>query len=166
MPRDIDYYELLGVSREATETEIRERFRSLAREAHPDRAPTQEPREAEAHFQELTEAVNVLTNPEAEDVRLRALALAHAPGGPGETAMPSTRTTSNQGIAAFRDKRCEEAAGNFALPSTGTRGTSKRPALPRPRLVPLRRHARPRCRALETAIALDPQNVPISWDAG
>ena len=39
MPREIDYHGLLGVARDATEAEIRERFRSLAREAHPDRAP-------------------------------------------------------------------------------------------------------------------------------
>ena len=39
MPREIDYYGLLGVARDASEAEIRERFRALAREAHPDRAP-------------------------------------------------------------------------------------------------------------------------------
>ena len=62
MPREADYYALLGVARDATEADIRERFRVLAREAHPDRAPREKKAEAEARFQELTEAVNILTN--------------------------------------------------------------------------------------------------------
>ena len=64
MPRDIDYYGLLGVARDASEAEIRERFRALARDAHPDRAPAGRKAEAEAKFQDLTEAVNVLTSPD------------------------------------------------------------------------------------------------------
>src|SRR6266496_7916 len=64
MFQNVDYYALLGVGREATESEIRERFRALARDAHPDRAALEEKAEAEAKFQELTRAVNVLTNPE------------------------------------------------------------------------------------------------------
>ena len=33
----VNYYEVLGVDRSASEPEIRERFRKLAREQHPDR---------------------------------------------------------------------------------------------------------------------------------
>jgi DnaJ-class molecular chaperone len=64
MSRDADYYGLLGVPKDASEVEIRERFRALAREVHPDRAPASKKAAAEAKFQMLTEAVNVLTNPE------------------------------------------------------------------------------------------------------
>ena len=39
MSRDIDYYGLLRVAKDASEAEIRERFRAIARESHPDRAP-------------------------------------------------------------------------------------------------------------------------------
>ena len=62
MPREVDYYDLLGVARDATDVEIRERFRGLAREAHPDRAPAERRVEAESKFQELAEAVNVLAS--------------------------------------------------------------------------------------------------------
>ncbi len=58
-----NYYELLGVSRDSTEDAIRERFRVLARESHPDRFQDPEKKKvAETRFQLLTEAVNVLTN--------------------------------------------------------------------------------------------------------
>ena len=59
----INYYEVLGVERSASEQEIRDRFRQLARDNHPDRVKGTDKSEAERKFQTLTEAVNVLTNP-------------------------------------------------------------------------------------------------------
>src|SRR5258707_6176032 len=59
----VNYYEVLGVDRSASEPEIRERFRKLAREQHPDRYKGPDKAAAEGKFQTLTEAVNVLTNP-------------------------------------------------------------------------------------------------------
>jgi molecular chaperone DnaJ len=59
MPRD--YYEVLGVSRDASETEIKKAFRRLARELHPD--VNQEP-DAEEHFKEAAEAYEVLSDAE------------------------------------------------------------------------------------------------------
>src|SRR5215203_2197425 len=59
MPRD--YYEVLGVSRDASETEIKKSFRRLARELHPD--VNQEP-DAEERFKEAAEAYEVLSDAE------------------------------------------------------------------------------------------------------
>ncbi|MGD2114120.1 MAG: DnaJ domain-containing protein [Acidobacteriota bacterium] len=59
-----NYYDVLGVSRDASDREIRQRFKELARKSHPDRFEGEEKREAERTFQELTEAFNVLTHPE------------------------------------------------------------------------------------------------------
>ncbi|HET9678386.1 MAG TPA: molecular chaperone DnaJ [Solirubrobacterales bacterium] len=59
MPRD--YYEVLGVSRDASETEIKKAFRRLARELHPD--VNNEP-DAEDRFKEAAEAYEVLSDAE------------------------------------------------------------------------------------------------------
>jgi molecular chaperone DnaJ len=60
MPRD--YYEVLGVGRDAGETEIKKAFRALARELHPD-VNSHDP-DAEAKFKEAAEAYEVLGDPE------------------------------------------------------------------------------------------------------
>src|SRR5439155_64895 len=56
----VNYYEVLGVERSASEQEIRDRFRRLAREQHPDRYTGTDKAEAERRFQLLTEPVNTL----------------------------------------------------------------------------------------------------------
>ncbi len=58
---DHDYYELLGVARDADDAAIKKAFRRLARELHPD---VSEHPEAEARFREVTEAYEVLSNSE------------------------------------------------------------------------------------------------------
>jgi len=58
---DRDYYALLGVSRSADDTEIKQAFRRLARELHPD--VSDEPN-AEARFKEVVEAYEVLSKSE------------------------------------------------------------------------------------------------------
>ena len=60
MPRD--YYEVLGVSRDASETEIKKAFRGLARELHPD-VNDHDP-EAEEKFKAAAEAYEVLSDAE------------------------------------------------------------------------------------------------------
>jgi molecular chaperone DnaJ len=60
-----DYYELLGVGRDASEQQIKSSFRRLARELHPDVSETPD---AEARFREVAEAYQVLSNTETREV--------------------------------------------------------------------------------------------------
>ena len=164
MSRDIDYYALLGVTRDSSETEIRERFRALAREAHPDRAPRDRKAEAEAKFQDLTEAVNVLTNPErrkAYDFERDFRA--------SDAASPDADSVSQsllaQGMQAYKERRFADAAGNFQLATHRNPNDLKAQhylGLASARSGDMRTSVK----AFESAIALEPHNTTVLKDAG
>jgi len=56
----IDYYKILGISKTATETEVKAAYRKLARKYHPDLNPGN--KDAESKFKEINEANEVLGN--------------------------------------------------------------------------------------------------------
>ncbi|MEN2283479.1 J domain-containing protein [Algoriphagus sp. SE2] len=58
----IDYYQVLGIPKTATEKDIKTAYRKLARKYHPDLNPDN--KEAELKFKEINEANEVLSNPE------------------------------------------------------------------------------------------------------
>ena len=79
-----DYYEVLGVSRNATETEIKKAYRRMAMKYHPDRNPDDQ--QAEEQFKEVQESYDVLSNERkrsAYDQFGHAGVDASAAGGPG-----------------------------------------------------------------------------------
>jgi molecular chaperone DnaJ len=61
MATERDYYELLGVGREASDADVKRAFRKLARELHPD---VSEAPDAQERFKEVAEAYEVLSDPE------------------------------------------------------------------------------------------------------
>jgi molecular chaperone DnaJ len=60
-----DYYELLGVARNATESDVKKAFRRLARELHPD---VSDAPDAHERFREVVEAYEVLSKPETREL--------------------------------------------------------------------------------------------------
>src|SRR5918912_3920714 len=73
MADQINYYEVLGVPREASQEEIRNAYRRLAKDRHPDRAGG-----SSEEFSLLQEAHAVLSDPSRRRMHDEALDLAHA----------------------------------------------------------------------------------------
>jgi len=113
----IDHYAVLGVGREAGADEIRRRFRELARQRHPDRFRGEEKTRAEAEFQAITQAFNVLSDPGRR--RLYDAELADSRGakpseaGRGLDPREVARAWLARGVKAYRERRFAEAAEAF-----------------------------------------------------
>jgi len=66
MPRDSKYYDLLGVARDASDTDIKKQYRKLAMQYHPDKNPGNP--EAADKFKEISTAYEALSDPEKREI--------------------------------------------------------------------------------------------------
>jgi curved DNA-binding protein CbpA len=105
-----DLYAVLGLQRSATEEQIRQRFRELARERHPDRFQGERKSEAELEFQTITQAANVLCDPERR--RQHDLELARPADHPGDHRQLA-RLWLGRGVKAYKEQRYLDAAEAF-----------------------------------------------------
>lgn len=100
-----DYYATLGVSKHATEAEIRKAFRKLAREHHPDVAKDKVA--AEAKFKEINEAQEVLSDPEKrrkyDELGADWERYQHAPPPPPGRAAGGFHTSRGSGAGGARE---------------------------------------------------------------
>jgi curved DNA-binding protein CbpA len=106
------YYDVLGLAANSTAEQIRNRFVELARQRHPDRFQGAEKERAEREFQEVTEAFNVLSNPErrrVHDLELARPQVQRQGADPAQLA----RVYLQRGSKAYREKNYFEAAENF-----------------------------------------------------
>ncbi|MEM7048989.1 MAG: DnaJ domain-containing protein [Acidobacteriota bacterium] len=107
-----NYYDILGLGQNATDAQIRERFKAMARERHPDRFQGAEKADAEVAFQDLTEAFNVLLN--AERRRQHDLELANPEADQqGVDSAQLARVYLQRGVKSYREKNYLQAADNF-----------------------------------------------------
>lgn len=86
MPKDNAYYDLLGVSKDAGDADIKKSYRKLAMQYHPDKNPGNP--EAAEKFKEVTRAYEVLSDPEKREIynRYGEEGLREGGGGPGFSA--------------------------------------------------------------------------------
>ena len=95
MDQKRDYYEVLGVSRNASEDELKKAFRQLAKKYHPDANPGNK-EEAEAKFKEASEAYQILSDPEKRQMYDQyGHAAFEQGGGPGGGAYDFTGSFSD-----------------------------------------------------------------------
>jgi DnaJ-class molecular chaperone len=105
MPRD--YYEILGVERDASEAQVKRSFRQLARELHPD-VNAHDP-EAEEKFKAAAEAYEVLSDPEQRQAYDRfgheGLRAGGPPGGQGFSSVEDIFSAVFGGAFGFEVRR-------------------------------------------------------------
>jgi curved DNA-binding protein len=101
-----DYYQVLGIARDASEKDVRRAFRSLAAKHHPDR--NRDDAGAEERFKEINEAYTVLSDPEKRAVYDRVGSAGPRAGGfPG--GFPGGQ--AQRGGTFYTNVRPEDAAG-------------------------------------------------------
>lgn len=107
-----NYYTILGVPSNATTKQIRERFLQLAREQHPDRYTEEGKEEAEAQFQEVTQAYNVLVDPNRRRQYDQELEQRKA-GSDAAVAGQAARVYVKRGVEAYKKKNYQQAVELF-----------------------------------------------------
>src|SRR5204862_1757255 len=152
----INYYDVLGVQRSASEQEIRDRFRRLVRDTHPDRYAGNDKADAERKFQALTEAVNVLTNPtrrKQHDAEL-SVGISRTSADFGQVA----KVYLAKGVKAFKEGDIRTAYENFdmAVKHNPNDGKSFHYLALAASRIPA--YARQSVQATETAVHLEPVN--------
>jgi len=159
----VNYYEVLGVERSASEQEIRERFRRLARENHPDRYAGPDKSDAERRFQTLTEAVNVLTNSARRKQHDAELA-SPVKGGTVDFAQIAKAYLA-KGAKAWKESDWRAAYENFDMAVKHNAGDARAQhylALAAVRIGNLRQAVQ----SIEAAVQKEPVNSVYLKDAG
>src|SRR5438132_6048775 len=160
----INYCKVLDVTRSASEDEIRDTFRKLVRENHPDRDKGPDKAGAERKFQALTEALNVLTNParrKQHDSEL-SVGISRTSADLGQVA----KVYLAKGVKAFKEGDVRAAYENFDMAVKHNPNDAKAfhyLALAASRIPT---YARQAVQAIETAVQREPVNAVYLKDAG
>ncbi len=161
----VNYYEVLGVDRSANDQAIRDRFRQLARENHPDRYRGPDKAEAERKFQTLTEAVNVLTNPDKRKQHDSEL----FGGGLGSGAVDYVQIAKaylQKGVKAYKDGDYRGAYENFDMAVKHNQHDAKAFHYLAMSAARIPAYTRQAVQAIESAVQREPMNPLYLKDAG
>ena len=161
----INYYEILGVERSASEQEIRDRFRKLARESHPDRYKGDDKAEAERKFQTLTEAVNVLTNENKRKQHDAELSPSAKSSGTVDFVQIAKAYTA-KGVKAYRERDFKTAYEHFDLATKHNPQDAKAHHNLSMAAAQIPGYTRQAVQAAEAALQRDAMNPQYLKDAG
>jgi curved DNA-binding protein CbpA len=162
----VNYYEVLGVDRSANDQAIRDRFRQLARENHPDRYRGTDKAEAERKFQTLTEAVNVLTNPDKRKQHDSELFGAPGLGSGPVDYVHIAKAYIQKGIKAYKDGDMPAAYENFDMAVKHNAQDAKAFHYLAMAAARIPAYTRQAVQAIEGAIQREPMNPLYLKDAG
>jgi molecular chaperone DnaJ len=116
-----DYYEILGVSKNASADEIKKAYRKVAMQHHPDRNPGN--KEAEEKFKEAAEAYEVLSD---ADKKAKYDRYGHAAFAPGSGGFSGSANVNMEDIfSQFGDIFGEDIFGNFFGGGRRSSGSSR-----------------------------------------
>lgn len=160
----VNYYEILGVERSASDEEIRDRFRKLARENHPDRYRGPDKADAERKFQTLTEAVNVLTNAARRKQHDSELVTVGGKG-PADYAQVA-KVYMAKGVKAFKENDLHGAYENFDMAVKHNAQDAKAFHYLALTAARIPAYARQAVQAIEGALQREPMNPLFLRDAG
>ena len=114
-----DYYEVLGVSKEATKEEIKKAYRKQALKYHPDKNPGD--KKSEENFKEAAEAYEVLSN---DEKKARYDRYGHAGMGSNGGGFSGQGMTMDDIFSSFGDIFGDAFGGGFGAFGGGRRGRS------------------------------------------
>lgn len=117
-----DFYAVLALPRNATDQQIRRRFRELVRDRHPDLFRGEAKARAETEFQAITEAFNVLSDPQR---RSRHDAELNRPIATAGSRDPSAKVYLQRGIQAYKDRNLVPATEYLEQATQGDPGNAQ-----------------------------------------
>lgn len=107
-----DYYQVLGVQKDATDDDLKKAYRKLAIKFHPDKNPGDKQAAATEKFKEVAEAYDVLTDPQKRQIY-------DAYGEEGLKRRTATRDARRRRLQRRRRRHA------WRLPRHGRRGSEK-----------------------------------------
>lgn len=166
MRHQITHYDTLGVKPDASEEEIRAAFRELTRKHHPDRYGGGERDEAEARFQAMTEAFNVLSRPESRRTYDKGLAMSGtSPGSTGTDPRELSKRLAAKGAEHFRAGQMTEALDHLKMAIDHDDENSRAHYFYGVALSRIKGREKDGLRHLERATNLEPNNGSIKAEA-
>lgn len=166
MRHQVTHYDTLGVKPDASEEEIRAAFRDLTREHHPDRYAGGEREDAEARFQAMTEAFNVLSRPESRQAYDKGLSMSGTSSQSGGTdPRELSKRLAAKGAEQFRAGQMSEALDHLKMAIDHDDENSRAHYFYGVALSRVKGRERDGLRHLERATTLEPNNASIKAEA-